>query len=210
MKIKVCGMRNKENIRELIQLNPDMIGFIFYPGSKRYIGKKIEQDIIKLIPKNIKKTGVFVDMAPGLLVDAAIASNLDLIQLHGDETPAYCKRLNQDGLQVMKAFRIEKNVDMTELNAYKPYCKYFLFDTQCKTYGGSGKQFNWEILEKYTGETPFFLSGGIGPEDANRVLNFNHPNLCGADLNSRFETAPAIKDIKKINAFINAINYSSK
>ncbi len=198
-------MRDKENIRQLIKLRPDMIGFIFYPESKRYTGQKLEREVINLIPKHIKKTGVFVDMAPGLLIDAANASQLDYIQLHGDETPAYCERIKQEGFEVIKAFSINDKIDMNELTGYEAHCKYFLFDTQCKTYGGSGKKFDWHMLNQYAGEIPFILSGGIGPGDANDILHINHPKLHGIDINSQFETAPGIKDISLIKDFIKII-----
>ncbi len=198
-------MRDTENIRQIIKLKPDMMGFIFYPESKRYTGQKLKQEVINLIPKHIKKTGVFVDMAPGLLIDAANDSQFDLIQLHGDETPAYCERIKQEGFEVMKAFSVKDKIDMKELAGYEAHCKYFLFDTQCKAYGGSGKKFDWHILEQYTGNIPFLLSGGIGPGDAHDILNINHPQLQGVDINSQFETAPGIKDTSLIKDFIKSI-----
>ena len=202
MIIKVCGMRDEDNIRQLEQLDIDWMGFIFYSGSPRYVGQKV-----KYLPEKVKKIGVFVDQNPQIIRERAMQNNLDAIQLHGSEPPWYCINLQEEGYQVIKSFGIDPDgfIPNAQLNAYEGKCNYFLLDTKTKLHGGSGKRFNWEKLAEYNGDTPFILSGGISPEDAEEIKSFKHPKFAGIDINSRFETEPAIKDTEMIKSFIKQI-----
>lgn len=205
MKIKVCGMRQKENIEQLVRLNPDYIGFIFYAQSQRYVGDLIADEIHSVIPKNIQKVGVFVDEAFDSLLEKYRINKLDLVQLHGSELPDYCDKLKKMGILVIKAFKICDDFDFENIKSYDSCCDYFLFDTAGKTVGGTGIKFNWDLINRYTGSKPFFLSGGIGSADYQLISNTSHPNLFGVDVNSGFETEPAMKDISKLSTFIKEV-----
>ncbi|MDD4008321.1 MAG: phosphoribosylanthranilate isomerase [Fermentimonas sp.] len=199
MIIKVCGMRDEENIRQLEQLDIDWMGFIFYHDSPRYAGQTV-----KYLLSKKKKVGVFVDQNPQIIRDRAKDNHLFAIQLHGSEPPWYCINLREEGYKVIKSFGIDKDgfIPNAQLNAYEGKCDYFLFDTKTDLHGGSGKKFNWNRLADYKGETPFILSGGISPEDVEEIKSFSHPKFAGIDINSRFEISPAIKDVEAIKTFI--------
>lgn len=199
--IKVCGMRDSSNITELIKLKPDYVGFIFYEKSPRYINKRPDVEIGAFT----KKVGVFVNASERTINEKRLHFGLDIIQLHGNESPELCYLLKQSGAQVMKVFRIDEDFDFQQTRRYQDYCDYFLFDTQTKAYGGSGKKFNWRLLEKYNNARQVFLSGGIGPDDVNEILNIKGLNLKAIDVNSKFETEPAVKDIKKLTKFFRAV-----
>ena len=198
MIIKVCGMRDGDNIREVEALGIDMMGFIFYPKSSRYVSKHPEY-----LPTKCKRIGVFVDEDIEQVKHIAEEFALDLIQLHGSESPEYAQRLRD--WKVIKAFNIATKEDLEATKPYEGLVDYFLFDTKGKSAGGNGEKFNWNVLSNYKGNTPFLLSGGIGPDDAGRIKVFQHPKCIGIDLNSRFETAPALKDINKLKSFIQAL-----
>lgn len=202
MIIKVCGMRDAENIRQVASLGIDWMGFIFYPASPRAVGGRTEA-IGGDLP--VKKTGVFVNASVEEILRIAEQCRLDMIQLHGNETPAECSRLQANGYQVVKAFRVSSEKSFEEVKRYAGCADYFLFDTPCETYGGSGLRFDWSALAAYRGETPFLLSGGIGPEQAEEIRRFHHPRFAGIDLNSRFEVSPGRKDVEKLSAFIQLI-----
>lgn len=218
MKIKVCGMRDGENIRRVAALGVDWIGMIFWDKSPRYVtmiptDAGIIPDRADTTPKtDIKRVGVFVDEMPQNIITRAVNFELDLIQLHGHETPTMIRNLRhtldpdiRPGIQFIKAISVSCRDDIA---AYKPYedcVDYFLFDTKCPTVGGSGTQFDWSVLEAYDGSKPFLLSGGIGPDDTERVKAFHHPQCIGIDLNSRFETAPGVKDVDLLRTFIQHI-----
>jgi phosphoribosylanthranilate isomerase len=199
-RIKVCGMRNAENIRLLANLMPDYIGFILYPESKRYLGSDYKLEVE--IPSQIKRVGVFVNEVIEEVFRWINLLDLDLVQLHGDEPEEYCKELNKMNVPVIKAFGMDEHFDFSLLKPYEPYCEYFLFDTKTDLKGGSGKKFNRNILKKYNSEKPFFLSGGIGPEDTAIVNDLPDLPLHAIDINSRFEEAPGIKNIELIARFI--------
>ena len=196
--IKVCGMRDAENICQVEALGIDMMGFIFYPKSSRYVSKHPEY-----LPTKCKRIGVFVDEDIEQVKHIAEEFALDLIQLHGSESPEYAQRLRD--WKVIKAFNIATKEDLEATKPYEGLVDYFLFDTKGKSAGGNGEKFNWNVLSNYKGNTPFLLSGGIGPDDAGRIKVFQHPKCIGIDLNSRFETAPALKDINKLKSFIQAL-----
>lgn len=192
-------MRDAQNIQELIRVSPDYMGFIFYPKSKRYIGEK--NSIFDDIPTKIKKIGVFVDEKPGEVKQKVRDYRLDFVQLHGSEPPEYCEDLTVSKINVIKAFQVGKKFDFSTILPYKPVCRYFLFDTKSNGHGGSGQKFDWKILQHYDNEKPFFLGGGIAPEDARIVKQLANLNIHAIDINSRFEIQPGVKDISKIKTF---------
>jgi phosphoribosylanthranilate isomerase len=205
IRVKVCGMNNPGNVKEIAQLNPDILGFIFYPGSPRYVGNDPDQVLFNSIPPGIKKTGVFYNEDNHKILDLAIRTGLDMIQLHGNESSEACLQLKLSGLPVIKAFNIDRDFDFESLNQYIPGCDYFLFDTKSEKPGGSGKKFAWEKLEEYSLDKPFFISGGISPDDAAEIKSIINRGLFAVDINSRFETSPGIKDAVRVKTFINEL-----
>lgn len=202
MIIKTCGMRDADNIRAVSELGIDWMGFIFWAPSSRYVSEKPT-----FLPTRQKRVGVFVDARIEEVRSKADEYALDLIQLHGSESPAFCERLKANSRQqLIKAFNIATQEDLEQTIPYEGLVDYFLFDTKAKMVGGNGTQFDWSVLSAYQGNTPFLLSGGIGPDDAEKVRNFHHPQLAGIDLNSRFELSPALKDIEKLKQFITEYN----
>ncbi len=208
MKVKVCGMRQFENIQEITQLPIDLMGFIFYPKSKRFVGEDFDPKILYSIPETIQKVGVFVNEDLETVFEKYQKYNLDFVQLHGKESPEFCQKLKQQNLEIIKVFSIGTVFDFSILEAYKPHCDYFLFDTQTPDYGGSGQKFSWEILKKYDNEIPLFLSGGIGQDDASAIQELDFLNIEVIDINSRFELEPALKNPKWIEKFINDLKLS--
>ncbi|MDR0732662.1 MAG: phosphoribosylanthranilate isomerase [Dysgonamonadaceae bacterium] len=200
MKIKVCGMKYPENIRELAHLPIDMMGLIFYEKSPRYAGN-LPASELRFVPPNIQKVGVFVNASAEDIVAVIREYDLQIVQLHGDESPDFCREIKKQGIKVIKAFPIEKITDFEKCNLYENACDYFLFDTKTSQYGGSGKKFDWGILALYNSETPFILSGGVNVEDAESIRKIRHPKLYGVDLNSRFETRAGEKDLEKLRGF---------
>jgi len=198
MIIKVCGMREPENIREVEALRPDWMGFIFWPKSKRCVSVFPEY-----MPIYAKRVGVFVDECLEVVKQTADEYALDIIQLHGSESPEYARELRE--WEVMKAFNIATADDLRCTAEYEGAADYFLFDTKGPSVGGNGEQFDWSVLSSYCGATPFLLSGGIGPDDASRVKAFHHERCIGIDLNSRFEVTPGLKDAEKLKTFIKQI-----
>lgn len=202
MIIKTCGMRDADNIRAVSELGIDWMGFIFWAPSSRYVSEKPT-----FLPTRQKRVGVFVDARIEEVKSKADEYALDLIQLHGSESPAFCEWLKANSRQqLIKAFNIATQEDLEQTSPYEGLVDYFLFDTKAKMVGGNGTQFDWSVLSAYQGNTPFLLSGGIGPDDAEKVRNFHHPQLAGIDLNSRFELSPALKDIEKLKQFITEYN----
>lgn len=194
-------MRDPENIRAVESLKPDMMGFICWDGSKRYVSSR------PIYMPSCTKVGVFVNPTAEHVHTMASTLSLDMIQLHGQESPAFCKEVTATtSLPIIKAFSISTEKDLANTEAYEEVAELFLFDTKCTCVGGSGRQFDWSILEHYKGNTPFLLSGGIGPDDAERLLQWHHPLCIGIDLNSRFEISPALKDTGKLASFIESIN----
>ena len=197
--IKVCGMRETDNIRDVETLDIDMMGFIFWPKSSRFVNQRPDY-----LPKRVKRVGVFVDEEPEQVKRLADDYGLDYIQLHGHESLEYIFQLG--GLHIIKAFNISTVEDLLQTQPYEGLVDYFLFDAKGKSVGGNGEKFNWDILNAYQDSTPFLLSGGIGPDDATRVNAFCHPKCIGVDLNSRFELAPGLKDVAKLKEFMCNLN----
>ena len=200
MMIKVCGMRDAQNIRDVESLGVDWIGMIFWPKSKRYVA-----EVPSYLPEHLKKVGVFVDSTLDDILQHISDYQLDIIQLHGQESPDFAKALKPH--TIIKAFNIEKADDLLQTEKYEGIADYFLFDTKGKMVGGNGQKFDWSVLTAYQGKTPFLLSGGIGPEDVESVKSFHHPRCIGIDLNSRFESEPGFKNINQLKTFINHIRY---
>ena len=232
MVIKVCGMRDARNIREVSQLGVDMIGMIFYPKSPRYV--EMQSSHAGIIPdyakenigasdssgsssesvstssKSPARVGVFVDDMVQNIVTRVVNYHLHYVQLHGNEPREMCENLRltldpdiRPGIKIIKAISVSDASDIQKYKEYVGVVDLFLFDTKCKTVGGSGQQFDWQVLEQYDGEIPFLLSGGIGPEEASRLHAFHHPKCIGIDLNSRFEIEPGVKDVEKLKGFLN-------
>ncbi|PQL92619.1 phosphoribosylanthranilate isomerase [Apibacter adventoris] len=206
MKIKVCGMKNPNNIEELSSLSINYMGFIFYPKSPRYIAG-LKPEILNILSDSTKRVGVFVNEKVASLFKTIEKYGLDAVQLHGNETPQYCEDLIETfpEITIIKALSISDIKDIEKTNEYEELCDYFLFDTKTSQYGGSGQKFNWEILNSYKGNKPFFLSGGISMEDIEEIKNIQHPNLYGLDLNSKFESEPGLKDLYLVKKFIKKI-----
>ena len=201
--IKVCGMTDGENIRSVEALGVDIIGFIFHRGSPRCVHK-----VPDYLPVKAKRAGVFVNAAPEEILRFNETFRFDYVQLHGDESPEFCDQLRmKEGLKVIKAFGIAKETVRDTVAGYEGSCDFFLFDTRTRLYGGSGKSFDWSLIDGYEEKTPFLLSGGIGPDTVEVLRGFRHPLLAGIDLNSRFETAPGIKDPQLLKTFINKLQY---
>ncbi len=205
-RLKVCGMRDKENIKALVDLKPDYIGFIFYDKSPRFVGEDFRQEISALVPEYIKKAGVFVNAETTYVTGKIEKYGLDLVQLHGRESAEYCKNLSKTGIRIIKAFSIDETFDFLLLEEYDKYCEFYLFDTKVPTYGGSGKKFDWKILEKYNYHKPFLLSGGIGIDDMDDLKMLKKIKMITLDINSRFEKSPGFKDIELIETFIKKLN----
>ena len=198
--LKICGMKIPENIASVVALEPDYMGFIFYPESKRFVAD-LDPEIIRGIPETIKTTGVFVDEQLEVVKDKITLYQLKAVQLHGKESVGYCAALLATGVEVIKAFGIDDTFNFDRLDDYYDAVDYFLFDTQTPEHGGSGKAFNWRLLEKYQLVKPFFLSGGVGLDNVKELFRINDERLYAVDVNSRFENAPGLKDIDKLVEF---------
>jgi len=234
MKLKICGMKYENNIIDVAEMQPDYLGFIFHENSPRYFNTTIPE-----IPETIKKIGIFVNAKLDFIVDKVEKYNLQGVQLHGDESPEFCKQIrshyeelateqsqsndvvtssnesdcldflqksrNDKSMIIIKVFSIKNLFDFSVLEPYEDVCNYFLFDTKGKKRGGNGKTFNWNVFKKYKSKKPYFLSGGIGTDEMESLLLFlKRPEsdlCCTLDVNSKFETASGIKDIKQLKEF---------
>jgi phosphoribosylanthranilate isomerase len=209
MRVKVCGMTQLEQIEELPGLGVAFAGFIFYPKSPRYVFRHLTSAQVKKV-NTINKVGVFVNASVDEVLLMVDECRLHMVQLHGDESPKYCEKI-ADYVSVVKAFRLSDN-DSIEwmINPYMDVCDMFMFDTMGSGYGGTGKKFDWNMLKGSTIGKPFFLSGGIQPDDTQELMEFEHEPVAKAlfaiDINSRFETAPGIKQMDKVATFVNELN----
>lgn len=222
-------MREPENIRAISQLGVDVIGLIFYPRSPRYVRSiSIRAGIVPDNPslsvnsaevidekpqKTVRYAGVFVNEMPQTVITHAYNYRLDFLQFHGNESPTYIENLKRTiipdimpNVKIIKAISIREAADVDKWRQYSGCVDMLLFDNKCKTVGGSGEHFDWSVLDGYDGDIPFLLSGGIGPEDTDNIRNFNHRQCVGFDLNSKFEDAPALKNVEKVREFLKAIN----
>jgi phosphoribosylanthranilate isomerase len=196
MKIKVCGLKYPVNIKAVTDLEPDYVGFIYYGRSPRFVGNIAAGDLASL-PSKIIKTAVFVDEDQQEISRLIDEFGFDAIQLHGAESTDFAGSF-KGRVQVLKAFGLDEDFDFDQLNAYVGKVDYFLFDTKTDAHGGSGKTFNWDILDSYKLDVPFFLSGGLSLDNLEQVAKITHPKFYGVDLNSRFEKEPGLKDIEKL------------
>ena len=206
MQFKVCGITSIDQATALQAMGVHYIGFIFYPSSKRYVLEKLSlADLANFRPIGVKKVGVFVNEPLDQLLHIVLEAGLDLVQLHGDETPDYCAAVRQK-VETIKVFRVGAAVP--DVTAYEAVVDHFLFDTDSVLYGGTGQHFNWELIKGSTIPKPFFLSGGIGPNDVQGIHVMEKTkagkSLLALDINSQFELAPGMKDLEKIKIFINA------
>jgi phosphoribosylanthranilate isomerase len=203
LKIKVCGMRESQNMLELAELQPDFMGLIFYEKSPRFVENEGNLAFIKNL--NIKKVGVFVNADIEEIHHKIEAYNLDYVQLHGNESPDFCKQLRKFGVGIFKAFAVDNLFDFGKTEAFEETVDYFLFDTKGDGYGGHGKSFDWKLLKKYNQKVPFLLAGGVSLDNLDAVLELKDLNLAGVDVNSKFETLPGLKDILELKKLFEKI-----
>ena len=196
MKLKVCGMRDEVNIAEVASLRPDYMGFIFYPNSKRYVGDNFI--VPETLPSEIARVGVCVDEEKNVILQKAAVSQLRYVQLHGSETAEFCADLKANGFGVIKAFGVDIRFDFNDLAPYRHVVDFFLFDARGEMAGGNGITFDWSCLQRYDQKIPFFLSGGISPENIIDVRDLNNMNLHAIDINSGVEIKPGMKDPVRI------------
>jgi phosphoribosylanthranilate isomerase len=196
-------MKDPENIKAVAALSPDYMGFICYGLSPRYIAALLPE-VLDNLPSAIAKTGVFVNEAPeqiNLLIDKF---GFDAIQLHGNESPEFCASF-LGKVKVIKAFGLNDDFDFGQLTAYADTVDYLMFDTKTEQHGGSGKVFNWDILDQYKLSVPFFLSGGLSLDNLEKISEIKHPQFYGVDLNSRFEAEPGFKDVERLKKAFNLL-----
>lgn len=202
-------MKYQENIFDVASLQPDFLGFIFYKKSPRYVDNELNIEIINQISESIDKVGVFVNSNKNYILEKVNTYQLDFVQLHGSESVSFCNDLKAQGVKVIKAFQVDDEFDFNLLNTYKQTVDYFLFDSKSEAFGGSGKKYDWSLLKNYDNEIPFLLSGGISYEDAKTIKNdpiLKKLNIIALDINSCFETVPAVKNAQLISNFIKKIN----
>lgn len=205
MIVKVCGMREPQQMKALENMGVDLMGMIFFPKSPRFVDG---EDVCSgCLPKNIRKVGVFVKADLATVVATVKKYNLSFVQLHGGEDVDFANLVKKHtGVGIIKAVSVSGVDDVKNLpKEWASVADYMLFDYKCVGYGGSGQQFDWAVLEDYKLNLPFLLSGGIGPDDAEAVKKVNHPKFAGVDLNSKFEISPANKDIEKVKEFLSKI-----
>ena len=230
MIIKVCGMRDADNIREVSELDIDMMGFIFWKDSPRFVRmisshagiipdyseERLNKNSGKVVDDQhrIKRVGVFVDDMPQTIVTRIYNYELDYVQLHGEESCIMIDNLRRTlepdirtGVKIIKTISVSSAEDIEKTKEYEGCVDLFLFDTKCPTIGGSGDKFDWSVLSAYKGNVPFLLSGGIGMDDVDMIKSFQHPQFAGVDVNSCFETEPGVKDVEKLRLFIEKIRH---
>lgn len=202
MKLKVCGMRETENIGSVALRNPDFMGFIFHRASPRHVG---DQFSIPDLPGAIARVGVFVEQSADEIIFLQKRHSLDFIQLHGGQSESTCSDLKERGLQIIKVFSVGSSFDFNIVKKFAGLCDYFMFDTKSDEHGGSGKRFDWNLLNKYRLNVPFFLSGGLNLSNIDEALALNHPQLFSLDVNSGIEIEPGLKDVEKLDLIIKQI-----
>ena len=206
MKFKVCGITQIAQLIELDEMGVDYAGLIFYERSTRYVLNKLRSEDVRKLDLSLMKTGVFVNASEQDILSQVELYGLDIVQLHGDETPSFCNHISHH-VSVIKAFRItsknEQNIDWM-VKPYEEFCDFYLFDTNRKgAYGGTGEKFDWEILNNNRVNKKFFLSGGIGINDVEKIKNFHHDFFYGIDINSKVEVSDGVKDMNVIKSFMN-------
>lgn len=206
MFVKVCGMRDGLNIRQVAELKPELLGFIFYPVSKRYVGADFDKSLLPPSDSNIRPVAVFVNEKLEEVQRIIEHYGFKTVQFHGSESPEYCAHFKKRDIIVFKAFGLHAAFNWEILTPYQLVCDYFLFDTSTTGYGGSGEKFEWELLDHYPLEHPFILSGGIRVEDSRQIRTIKHRWLAGVDINSRFELSPGVKNVDLVKKFMKSLN----
>jgi len=206
IELKVCGMRDLENLKGLAAIKPDFVGLIFYPKSPRYIGDDVDSQVLSLLSGFENKVGVFVNETVGTILEKAAQFKLNFIQLHGNEPVGICQKLKEKGLKVIKVFSVIDTLPIKSIAEYSAHVDYFLFDTKTPGYGGSGKIFNWEILQNYRSHVPYFLSGGIGLEEIKELDQHKLPGLFAVDVNSKVEVKAGFKNLEMIRELKSELN----
>ena len=208
MLVKVCGLRDPDNLRRVAAIGGiDLVGLIFYAQSSRYVDSAETAQMVSSLT-TVKSVGVFVNESPELVIQTTAKYQLNYLQLHGSESPEYLSNLQTllpREVKLIKAFSIREKADLLQTSGYENLGEYLLFDTPTTGYGGSGQSFDWSILQHYSGSTPFLLSGGIGPDSVEALRHFHHPKWAGIDLNSKFEFAPAMKNLSLLTDFLQQI-----
>lgn len=199
-------MKFPKNIQDVGALQPDFMGFIFYPKSKRFVGDNFSIKSLERLPEKVQKVAVFVNESPETVVDIVKQYGFDFVQLHGNESVETCAIIKQNGIKIIKVFLVDKFFNFDEVAAFESVCDYFLFDTKTAAYGGSGRAFDWEVLEHYTLSKPFFLSGGLSIESIGAIQKLNFPMLQGLDFNSKLEDT----NYKKITEEVDELIYKIK
>jgi phosphoribosylanthranilate isomerase len=205
MQIKICGMKFPKNILEVGALQPDYMGFIFYPKSMRYVGEDFSSKSLEKLPESINKVAVFVNEDVNRIIAIQKQFSFDFVQLHGNESVAECEILKENNINVIKVFSVDPYFNFNEVVAYEQVCDYFLFDTKTPKYGGSGQPFDWELLENYTLSKPFILSGGLSIYTIGKLKFDKYPMLVGLDFNSRLEDSNTKKITEEVSKLINKI-----
>lgn len=207
LKIKICGMTEAANVAEISGLHPDYLGYIFYTRSLRYVGDKPDPAIFEIVPPGTRKVAVFVNEYLERMIEITTKYGIDMIQLHGMEPPETCKTLKSHGISVIKVFPGDQISRRSLISEYERCSDFFLYDTPVKTYGGSGRKFDWKKLDELVSRKPFFLSGGIEQNDAAKLMSMKLEGFYAADINSRFEIEPGIKDPKLVSKFIREVRH---
>ncbi|MGY6562458.1 MAG: phosphoribosylanthranilate isomerase [Luteibaculaceae bacterium] len=207
--VKICGIKDPENLRELISFEPNYLGFIFYRKSKRYMAETLLPQHLNEVPKSIAKVGVFVDESIEKMLSTAATYNLQVIQLHGSEGPEICQKLKEQGLQVFKAIAVDSETNFNDFQTFSPYTDAFILDTKGPEKGGNGYSFSWEILNSYTLEVPFLLSGGIGNHNLKEAETLSQPFKIGYDINSKMETEPGLKCPQLVKQFFKTLQHAN-
>jgi phosphoribosylanthranilate isomerase len=203
VELKVCGMRDPANIAEVAALQPDYMGFIFYEKSPRFVGDDFE---MPAIPVGIKKVGVFVNETTEAIVNKVNRYKLDFVQLHGNESSAQCLDLKDQGVKIIKAFSVDKDFKFESVEPYANFVSYFLFDTKGKYFGGNATTFDWSLLQQYSLQIPFFLSGGISIDNVSDIHKIGTSKLHSIDVNSGVERSAGVKDLNKIKDLKRAVS----
>lgn len=198
LRLKICGMKYPDNLQAVAALQPDYLGFIFYPKSKRYMADTLSPEMVQALPAGIQKVGVFVNADTEYILEQAKVYGLQQLQLHGDESPEQCAALQGRGYVIVKAFGVDEHFDFELLKAYAPVVDYYLFDTKGPAYGGHGITFDWSVLQHYDKHKPFFLSGGIGLEEIEGLRELKDFPMYALDVNSCFEEEPGLKITGKL------------
>ncbi|MGK0139076.1 MAG: phosphoribosylanthranilate isomerase [Algoriphagus sp.] len=211
LKWKICGMRESQNIKDVLALAPDFMGFIFYDKSKRYVGEGLDKSLLASFPESTQKVGVFVNADESYIRLKISDYGLQIIQLHGEETPEFCQNFRTGGLKVIKAFAIDESFDFDSITPYLAACDYFLFDTKAPNgYGGHGKKFNWALLNKYNHDVPFLMAGGIDLESLAAVKDLKFSAFNGIDVNSKFEQSPGLKELDQLKILEKELSGNTK